>query len=328
MKLSPLVIAAAAAVVVLIAGIVYVDLKIDGRASEIASLRNDNAALGAQVASLKAQVDSLSREAKLANSAIGEKGTLQVLARGLASGDMELTLRSLKIVSGGKAVVTLGSGADQGGSVSVAAADGSASAELAAAAGKAKMAFRAESGADAAHVVAVASLGTEGLYMQRGPSDSEDTRTEGAGLKLADSGASLFVARHGAGNFSFDTPAGDVPARLSVWSDGDPDRHLSVALGANDAAPTLSVSGSGSGQTLWLAPDRLTLLAKDGTVVLGAAQDDNGGFLFVNDTKGTRKALVTAGTEGHGSVAVYGDDKRSNTLFPVYNIQQSGPTQK
>jgi hypothetical protein len=241
---------------------------------------------------------------------------------------MDLALKSLRIVSGGKPLVTLGAAADQGGLISVASADGSSSAEISSAAGKAQAAFRTESGADAAHQVQVATYGSGGFYAQKGATDAEDSRTAGAGLRLQDSGASLFVTQRGSGTVSLDAPSGEGAASISVWSDGDLKKRISVSLGAGNSVPSLSVTGSPAGNTLWLQPDRLSLLAKDGTVVLAAAQDSDGGFVFVNDSSGARRALVTAGTEGQGKVSVFGSDKRSNTLYPVYNIQQSGPTQK
>ena len=328
MKIPPPLAAGISVAAVLLIGVVYLDLRLDARAREIDGLRASNAALEAQVSALKASVDGLVRASKQAEGVIGEKGSLQVLARSLASGEMDLALKSLRITSGGKALVTLSAAADQGGVVSVASADGSGSAEISSAPGKAQAAFRTESGSDAAHQVQVATFGSGGFYAQKGSTDAEDSRTVGAGLLIQDSGASLFVTQRGAGTVSIDAPSGGAGASMSAWSDGELKKRISVSLGAGNAVPSVSVAGSPAGNTLWLQPARLSLLARDGTVVLAAAQDGDGGFVFVNDSSGARRALVTAGTEGQGKVSVFGSDKRSNTLAPVYNIQQSGPTQK
>src|SRR5208283_4773280 len=118
MKITPLVAAAASVAAVLLLGLAYAIVKVNGNSAEIATLKGDKAALEAQVGSLKSTVDTLARQSKQAESAIGENGTLQVLARGISSGEMDLSLRSLKVVSGGKTLVALGAAADQGGTVS------------------------------------------------------------------------------------------------------------------------------------------------------------------------------------------------------------------
>jgi hypothetical protein len=328
MKITPPMAAAAAVAAVLCLGLAYAVVKVNGNAGEIAELKGDKAALEARVASLKATVDSLAQQSKQAESAIGANGTLQVLARGIASGEMDLSLRSLRVVSGGKALVTLGSAPDQGGTVTVASADGSSSAVLASSAGKSRVTFRSDTGSDAAHLVQLAAFGSEGYSVQRGPTEKDDAAAAVAGLRIQDSGSSIFVSGRGSGTVSMDAPIGDSPATLSVVAEADASKRVTLSTGPKDATPSLSVSGSPAGLTLWLAPDRLTLLAKDGSVAFGAAEDDNGGFGFAISSAGVRRALMTAGTDGHGAVTVYGDDKRSNTLFPVYNLQQAGAAQK
>jgi hypothetical protein len=321
--------AAAVAVAALVClGLAYAIVKMNGSAGDIAALRADKSALEAQVAALKTTVDSLARQAKQQESVIGENGTLQALARGLASGEMDLSLRSLKIVSNGRALVTLATTPDQGGSVTVASAEASSSAVLASGAGRAQVTLRTDSGSDAAHVVELANFSSGGFALQRGATDKEEAMSAGARLRIAETGASLTVSGRGSGAVSLDAPSGDSPAALSVVAEADPARRVTVSAGTKDASASVSVTGSPAGFTLWLAPDRLTLNAKDGSVALGAAEDDNGGFVFVNDGSGARRAQMTAGTDGHGSVSVYGSDKKSNTLLPVYNIQQGGAVQK
>jgi hypothetical protein len=328
MKITPPMAAAAAVAAALCLGLAYAVVKVNGNAGEIAQLRGDKAALEARVASLKATVDSLLQQSKQAESTIGENGTLQVLARGISSGEMDLSLRSLKVVSGGKALVTLGSATDQGGTVTVASADGSSSAVLASSAGKSRITFRSDTGSDAAHLVQLASFGNEGYSVQRGPTDKDDAATAVAGLRIQDSGASIFASGHGSGTVSMDAPAGDAPATLNVIAEADASRRVTLSTGPKDATPSVSVSGSPAGLTLWLVPDRLTLVTKDGGVALGAAQDENGGFVFVNAASGVRRAIMTAGAQGQGSVTVYSDDKKTNTFYPVFNLQQAGASQK
>lgn len=328
MKFTPLLAAAVAVAALLCLGLAYAIVKINGAAGDIAALKGDKAALEAQVGSLKSTVDALVRQSKQAESAIGENGTLQVLARGIASGEMDLSLRSLKVVSGGKALVTLGSSPEQGGTVAVASADGSAGAVLASPAGRPSITFRSDSGSDAAHLVQLAAFGSDGYSVQRGATDKADGAAAVAGLRVQDSGASIFVTGHGSGTVSLDAPTGDAPAALNAVSESDASRRVTLSTGPKDATPFLSVSGSPSGFTLWLAPDRLTLVTKDGGAALGAAEDDSGGFVFLNSAAGVRRALMTAGTEGQGTLYVFGDDKKSNRFYPEFNLQQSGPSQK
>lgn len=328
MKLSPLLIAALSVAVLLLGGIVYAIIQAGGATHDAKELRDQNAALAAQISSIQNSVNSLLQKSKQADATIGPQGSLQTLARNLQSGEMELSLKSLKIVSGGKPLITLGANADLGGMLSVASTDGTSTAEVSATPGKTKISFRSATGADAAQVVHSATFGDEGFYMQKGPSDDVATRTDGAGLRIADSGADFFMVQVGAGNISMATSSTDDPAKITLWLEGDVKKVIDLSAGTKDATPSVSVSGMASGSSLTLVPDRLSLYNKDGNVTLAAAQDDAGGFVFVNDKAGTRRAIMTAGTEGHGSLSVYGADKRSNTLFPVYNLQQSGDTQK
>jgi len=240
----------------------------------------------------------------------------------------EIIQGSLKVVSGGKTLVALGAAADQGGTVSVASADGSSSAVMAASAGKARVTFRSDTGSDAARLVQLAAFGSEGYSAQRGPTDKDDAATAAAGLRILDSGASIFVSGHGSGTVSMDAPTGDAPAALTAISEADASRRVTLSTGPKEATPFLSVSGSPAGFSLWLSPDRLTLITKDGGVALGAAQDENGGFVFVNSAAGVRRATLAAGAKGQGILTVLGDDKKINTFYPAYNLQETGASQK
>jgi hypothetical protein len=95
----PLVVALAVAVLLGV-GLVYVDLQLGGAARDINGLRNQNASLEAQVNALQGTVNDLAKRAKLADAALGTGGTLQTLAANIASGTLDLSLKSLKIVSG------------------------------------------------------------------------------------------------------------------------------------------------------------------------------------------------------------------------------------
>jgi hypothetical protein len=327
MKLSVPLVAAIAVCAALVLDLAYVFVQLGSASGQIRDLRGQNDAFEAQISSLKSSVELLRQQAKQSEATIGEKGTLQTLAKNLSSGEMDLSLKSLKIVGAGKTYVLLSANAEQGGLVRVNASDGSSTAEIAATPGSTKIALAAQTGADATRVVHIATLGDDGYYLQRGPTESTDTRTLGAGLRLLDTGANFFIAQAGAANLSIETSASDLSARLSLWPESDATKRVTLSVGAKDA-PTVVVSGDPAGGSVALLPSRLSLFDKNGGVALSAAEDDHGGFIFVNDETGVRRAIMTAGAEGHGSVSVYGSDKRSNTLFPVYNIQQSGPTQK
>ncbi len=309
---------------VLFVGIAYLGMQLSEASKDIANLKSSNAALDATVNTLKGSVDYISLQNKKSEAA---NAALQALAKNLANGEMDLSVKSLKVVSGGKPIVFAGSTADQGGIVTVASNDGSGSAEISSAGGKPKIGFKAESGADATHVIELASYGSDGFYVQKGPTEASDARTAGAGLRIQNSGTSFFIAQ-GDGNISLNTSTAGEPAKLSVWSDGTPIRRIALSAGTKDAVPSLSVVGDDDGFSLWLQPDRLSLLAKDGSVTLAAAEDQNGGFTFMNDSTGERRAILTSGTEGHGSLSVYSGDKRSNTFLPVYNLQGTEKTQK
>jgi hypothetical protein len=273
-------------------------------------------------------VDSLATKAKENDAAIGAQGTLQVLARQIASGELELSLKSLKIVSEGKTLISVGASANRGGVIEVKSNDGASVAQLSAFQGASSIWLRSSSGPDAAPVVHMATYGDEGYYLQRGPSDDPAARTDGAGMRIADSGANFFMTQSGGGSVTMDTASADERARISVSVDGTPKRVIELSSGTSEVGPFVSLAGVLSGGSLKLLPDRLSLSNQGGSILLAAAADENGGFVFVNDGTGARRALMTAGTEGHGSISVYGNDKRSNTLYPEYNIQQAGSTQK
>jgi len=77
-----------------------------------------------------------------------------------------------------------------------------------------------------------------------------------------------------------------------------------------------------------LVPDRLSLMDKDGNETMAAAGDANGGFFIANDKAGSRRAIMASGTDGRGSISVFGSDNKSNTFLPEFDIQKSGTTQK
>jgi hypothetical protein len=328
MKSNSPLIAAITIAVILCAVLAYLEIQLVGAKRELGALRGSSAATEAHMASVQVSLEAFRQSLKQYDAAVGPQGTIQLLAKSLESGEMDLTLKSLRIVSKGKPVVSLGSVPDAGGTIQVISSDGTSLAEVTAVPGKSKMGFKATGGTDAAPVVRVATFGDEGYYMQKGPTDEVATRTDGAALQIQDDGADFFMAQSGGGNVSIDTSSSDERAKLSIWSEGPPKKVIYLSLGSKDITPFMSVAGALSGGSLTMLPDRLSLANRDGTVVLAAAEDDDGGFVFVNDKAGARRALMTAGSDGHGSISVYGNDKRSNTLFPEYNIQRNGSDQK
>jgi hypothetical protein len=325
MKLTPPLIAALAVALLLLIGLVYQGIELSGANREIAEMKGTEAGLAAQMAAAQKSVDGLAAKSKQSEST---QGKLQTLAKNLESGDMELAVKSIRIVADGKALVSIGSNPEQGGAIEVKSNDGASSSQITAGTGSSKMIFKSSSGADASQVVHLATLSDDGIYLQKGPTDDPATRTDGAGFRILDPGTTFFMIQSGGGNIALDTSSADERAKFSLSAEGDDKNMLSLALGTKDTGPAVSVSGGATGNTLKLVADRLTLLNHNNTVLFGAAADDNGGFEFFNDSSGARRAFVTAGADGHGSISVYGNDKRSNTLFPEYNIQQSGSTQK
>lgn len=325
MKLTPLAIVVTAVAALVCIGQIILDFKWAG---EINDLRAAKASYTGQLTSVQGSVDAVRKSLKQYDDAIGPKGSVALLAKRIESGEMDLALKSLRITSSGKALVSIDSSPDAGGVILVTSNDGTATAEISSASGKSKIGFKTTQGADAALVTRTASYSDQGFYLQKGPTDDVATRTDGAGLQIRDDGTAFFMAQNGGGNILLNTLNADERAKMSVWSDGSPKRVISLSLGAKDATPLVSVAGASSGATSTLLPERLSLASQDGTVVLAAAEDDDGGFVFVNDKTGARRGIMTSGSDGHGSISVYGNDKRSNTLFPEYNIQRSGPSQK
>ncbi len=323
----PLVVAISAAVLLLI-GLVYLDIQLGGANGEINALKGETAQLSGQVASMQKSVDAIASKSKEIDSVIGAQGTLPALAKQIEGGEMDLSLKSLKIVSGGKTLISIGANGDKGGLIEVRSSDGASTAQLSSFPGASTIWFRSSTGPDAAPTVHIATYGDDGFYLQKGPSDDPTARTDGAGLRILDPGSSLFMTQSGGGNVSIDTTSADERAKISVAAEGDPKKAIDLSLGTKDDGPFVAIAGALSGNSLRLVPDRLYLSNKAGSVVLAAAADDNGGFVFVNDSSGSRRAIMTAGEDGHGSISVYGNDKRSNTLFPEYNIQQPGSPQK
>jgi hypothetical protein len=323
MKLSPSLIAGVSVAVLLCIGLVYLNSELSGAERDLKQAKDANAALDARVGSLQLTIDGLTKKSKQSEAT---QGSLQALAKNLESGEMDLAVKSLKIVAGGKSLVVLGANADQGGIINVASSDGTSSAEISAVVGASKIGFKTVT-AGAAPVSHIATFGDDGYYLQRGPGDDEASRTDGAGLRVADAGATFFMSQNGAGNISIKTSSRDEKAKLSLWEEGDLKKLISLTLGMKDDGPSVAVTGAPSGGSLTLVPDRLALLGKDGANTLVAASDENGGYLIANDAAGNRRAIITAGSDGRGSLSVYGN-KRSNTFLPVFDLQQTDSSQK
>jgi hypothetical protein len=324
MKLSPSLIAGVSVAVLLCIGLVYLNSELNGTERDLKQEKDANAALDARVGSLQLTIDGLTKKSKQSEAT---QGSLQSLAKSLESGDMDLAVKSLKIVAGGKSLVVLGANADQGGIINVASTDGTSTAEISAITGASKIGFKSVAAAGPAQVSHIATFGADGYYLQRGPTDDEASRTDGAGLRVADAGTTFFMSQNGAGNISIKTSSRDEKAKLSIWEEGDLKKLISLSLGMKDDGPSVAVTGAPSGGTLTLVPDRLALLGKDGANTLVAAADENGGFLIANDAAGNRRAIITAGSDGRGSLSVYGN-KRSNTFLPVFDLQQTDSSQK
>jgi hypothetical protein len=206
--------------------------------------------------------------------------------------------------------------------------DGTGTAEVTAGPGKSRAAFKSTAGADAALVVHLSTYGSDGLYLQKGATEDMAARTDGAGLQIQDGGSNFFMAQSQGGNVTIDTSTADERAKLSIWSDTVPKRTVSLSLGAKDSSPYVSATGAASGYMMLLVPDRLSLMDKDGNETMAAAGDANGGFFIANDKAGSRRAIMASGTDGRGSISVFGSDNKSNTFLPEFDIQKSGTTQK
>ncbi len=132
------------------------------------------------------------------------------------------------------------------------------------------------------------------------------------------------MAQNQGGNVSIDTTGADERAKLSLWSSVGTKKVVSLSVGGRDGSPYVSEAGAASGYSLTLVPDRISLLNKDGAETLAAAGDAGGGFFIANDQAGERRAILASGTEGHGSLSVFGSDNRSNTFLPEFDIQKKG----
>ncbi len=306
----------------------YVDFEWFSSSGDLTRLKAANAAASAQLASIQGSVEGFKQSLKQYDAAIGDHGSIQLLAKSISAGDLDLSVKSLKVMSNGKTVVSLGSLPDSGGVVQVVSNDGASSAEISSAPGKTRIGFKVTSGADAALVVHLATYGSDGLYLQKGATDDVTARTDGAGLQILDGGTNFFMAQSNGGNVSIDTTTGDERGMFSLWSEGNPKKVIKLSLGATGSSPFESLNGAASGYSMTLVPDRLSLATRDGNPALSMAADDGGGFVIVNDKGGERRAIMASGTDGHGTIGVFGNDGRSNTLFPEYNIQKTGSSQK
>jgi len=315
MKSSPAVNVALTLAVLCLAGLIYLYTQLAWATHQANTLSAANAALEAHMAAVQGSLDSIKKDLKQYDAAVGPQGTLQILAKGLENGEMELSLKSLRIVSKGKSLVSLGAIPDSGGIIQVGSSDGTSSASISSVSGKSKIGLKATTGADPALIVHVATYGDEGYTLQKGPSDDAAAKTDGAGLQILDEGADFYMAQNGGGNVSMDTSSADERAKVSIWSEGTPKKVIYLSLGAKDIAPFVSVTVAISGDSLTLLPDRLSLANRDGTVVLATAEDNDGGFVFVNDKTGSQRALMTANADGKGTISVFGNDNRSNTLY-------------
>jgi hypothetical protein len=321
-------IAAISIAVLLCLGQIFVDIQWFSASGDLGRLKAANSAAAAQLSAIQGTVDGFKQSLKQYDAEIGEHGSIQLLAKGLASGDLDISVKSLKVVGAGKTLVSLGSNPDAGGVIQVVSNDATSTAEISSATGKSKIGFKVSTGADASLIVHLATYGSDGLYLQKGATDDVGARTDGAGLQILDAGTNFFMAQNDGGNVSIDTTTADERAMVSIWSEGNPKKTIKLSLGAKDASPFESFSGAASGYSMTLIPDRLSLTTKDGNPAIAIAGDEGGGFVIVNDKAGERRAMMASGTDGHGTIGVFGSDGRSNTLFPEYNIQKSGSSQK
>jgi hypothetical protein len=328
MKLTPPMITAISIAALLLLVQIYVDVEWFGSSGELRRLKGVSDSQSAQLSAIQGAVDSFRGSIKQYDAAIGAKGSIQLLASGLQSGDIDLTVRTLKVVSNGKAVVSLGAVPDAGGLVQVASNDGTGTAEITAGPGKGRVALKSTAGADASLVVHMATYGSDGLYLQKGATEDMAARSDGAGLQIQDAGANFFMAQSQGGNVSIDTSTADERAKLSIWSDTTPKRNISLSLGAKDSSPYVSATGAASGYMMLLVPDRLSLMDKDGNETMAAAGDASGGFVIANDKAGARRAIMASGTDGRGNISVFGSDNKSNTFLPEFDIQKTGTSQK
>jgi len=328
MKSNPALVLAIAIAVLFCAGLIYENIRLAENTRQLNALKVKSEAEEAHMALIQGSVDAFKRDLKQYDSVIGSQGTLQVLAKRLESGEMDLSLRSLKIVSKGKSLVSLGSVADSGGVIQLGSSDGTSSAEISAAPGKSRIGLKASTGADPARVVRVAAYGADGYTLQKGPSDDAAAKTDSAGLQLLDEGADFYLTQTGGANVAIGLSSADEGAKLSIWSEGGARKGIYLSLGTKEITPFVSVTGAVSGASLTLLPDRLSLANRDGTVVMAASEDNDGGFVFVNDRAGAQRALMTANADGKGTISVFGNDNRSNTLYTEYNIQKVGNAKK
>lgn len=328
MKLTPPAAVGLVALILLACCLVYQGLSLASANRQLSALNASKAASEAQMATMQKTIDGFRRDVKVYDEAVGTEGSIRALAKRLEDGQLDLSVKTLRILAKGKPVVSLSAVPDSGGLIQVSSNDGTSMAEVASLPGKSRIGVRATTGTDASSVVHVATYGDEGYYFQKGPSDDPAARTDGAGLQILEDGPDFLMAQTGGGNVSISTSSGDERGKISIWSEGSPKKIVYLSLGAKDISPFISISGATSGGTLTLVPDRLSLADREGAVTLAAAEDADGGFVFVNDKAGARRATMTAGNDGHGSITVLGSDNRSNTLYPEYNIQRTGATQK
>jgi hypothetical protein len=328
MKLTPPMITAISIAALLCLVQIYVDVEWLGSSGELRRLKGVGESQAAQLSAMQGMVDSFRQSTKVYDAAIGSKGSIQLLASALQSGDFDLSVKTLRVVSNGKAVVSLGANPDAGGVIQVVSNDGTGTAEVSAAPGKGRVALKATTGADAAQVVHMAMLASDGIYLQKGATEDVAARTDGAGLQILDAGSNFFMSQRQGGNVSIDTSTADERAKLSVWSETSPKKIVILSAGAKDASPYVSASGAASGYMMMLVPDRLSLLNKDGNETMAAAGDASGGFVIANDQAGERRAIMASGNAGKGSIGVFGSDGRSNTFLPEFDIQKAGSTQK
>ncbi len=239
MKLTPLVATGIFVVILLMAGVVYMgEVQLSWASRQINALNATRAAAEGRMAAMQASIDGFKKDIKQYDEAIGAQGTIQILAKQLENGGKDLTLRSLKIVSKGKAVVSLGSVPDAGGLVQVAASDGiEHRRDRRHAWEKARSASRRPQGPTRPRWSMWPPLATRDTTSESKLTDDPTTRTDGAGLQILDDGPEFLMAQAGGGNVSFTTSSADERAKLSIWADGNPKKLIYLSLGAKDIPP-------------------------------------------------------------------------------------------
>src|ERR1017187_439341 len=115
MKSNPALAVAVSIAVLFCIGLIYLNIRLVETTRQLNALRATSAAEEAHMALIQGSIDASKRDLKQYEEVVVPQGSRKMRTRRIGGGELDLSLKSLKIVSKGKGLVSVGSVAASGG---------------------------------------------------------------------------------------------------------------------------------------------------------------------------------------------------------------------